>query len=104
MKMRNTRYVRIAGLIASLLAVSPLAVWASEAYHAVERSYPVYPAAPARQTPTEAAAKSVGCLDCHTATDLPSMHANPGVILGCTDCHGGDAGVRFITRQCTSNQ
>jgi hypothetical protein len=96
MKTRYTRHARIAGLIASLIAVSPLAVWAAEAYHAVERSYPVYPAAPARQTPTEAAAKSEGCLDCHTATDLPTMHANPGVILGCTDCHGGDAGVRFM--------
>ena len=50
----NTRYprrARTAGLIALLLAVSPLAVWSSETYHAVERSYPVYPAAPARQTP-----------------------------------------------------
>ncbi|MFM7708528.1 MAG: hypothetical protein ACKO9D_11010, partial [Gammaproteobacteria bacterium] len=71
-------------------------VQASETLHAVERSYPVYPAAPARQTPADAAAKSEGCLDCHTATDLPSMHANPGVVLGCADCHGGDATVRFM--------
>jgi hypothetical protein len=47
--------------------------------------------APAAQTVAEADAKSAGCLTCHTATDRPTMHQNPGVILGCTDCHGGDA-------------
>jgi hypothetical protein len=86
--------------LAALIALSALAcgarVQASESLHAVERSYPVYPVAPARQTPADAAAKSEGCLDCHTATDQPTMHANPGVVLGCTDCHGGDATVRFM--------
>ena len=32
-------------------------------------------------------------MSCHTATDRHTMHQNPGVILGCTDCHGGDAKV-----------
>jgi hypothetical protein len=41
----------------------------------------------------EAEAKSAGCTSCHTATDRHTMHQNPGVILGCTDCHGGEAGV-----------
>src|SRR5579862_454000 len=51
------------------------------------------PPAPASQTVEEAHAKSVGCMSCHTATDRHTMHQNPGVILGCTDCHGGDAKV-----------
>ncbi|MCD6044219.1 MAG: repeat protein precursor, partial [Burkholderiales bacterium] len=34
------------------------------------------------------------CVSCHTSTDQPTMHANPGVSIGCTDCHGGDAGVK----------
>ena len=49
------------------------------------------PPAPASQTQAEADAKSAGCTSCHTATDRHTMHRNPGVILGCTDCHGGDA-------------
>ncbi|MBT8115353.1 MAG: hypothetical protein KJP04_08230, partial [Arenicella sp.] len=53
--------------------------------------YPVYPPAPASQTQVSADSKSSGCLTCHTATDQHTMHSNPGVILGCTDCHGGDA-------------
>jgi hypothetical protein len=32
-------------------------------------------------------------MSCHTATDRHTMHQNPAVILGCTDCHGGDAKV-----------
>ncbi len=43
------------------------------------------------QTPAQAMAKSAGCMTCHTTTDSPSMHTSPNVILGCTDCHGGDA-------------
>ncbi len=50
-------------------------------------------AAPARQSVMDEARKSFGCVSCHTATDRHTMHANPGVVLGCTDCHGGDAGV-----------
>src|SRR4051812_32134397 len=49
------------------------------------------PPAPRQQTAAEAQAKSAGCLGCHTATDSATMHSSPGVILGCTDCHGGNA-------------
>jgi hypothetical protein len=49
------------------------------------------PPAPAKQTVAEAEAKTRGCMSCHTATDRHTMHQNPGVVLGCTDCHGGDA-------------
>ncbi|MFZ9872978.1 MAG: hypothetical protein ACO3FH_08565, partial [Steroidobacteraceae bacterium] len=68
----------------------------AEGLKAVERVYVAAPPAPAKQTHEEAAAKSVGCNDCHTKTDQPTMHANPGVVLGCTDCHGGSANVRWI--------
>ena len=68
----------------------------AEGLKPVERVYVASPPAPAKQTQDEAAAKSVGCNDCHTKTDQPTMHANPGVVLGCTDCHGGSANVRWI--------
>ena len=55
------------------------------------------PHAPARQTVLEAQAKSLGCESCHlnygSGTDHRTMHANPGVVLGCTDCHGGNSSV-----------
>ncbi len=43
------------------------------------------------QTPDQARAKSVGCMECHKTTDALSMHKSPNVVLGCTDCHGGNA-------------
>lgn len=49
--------------------------------------------APAAQTVSQADAKSRGCVSCHVETDRHTMHQNPGVVLGCTDCHGGDAAV-----------
>ena len=58
---------------------------------------PGAPPAPARQTLADATAKSQGCESCHlnygTGNDHRTMHANPGVVLGCTDCHGGKAAV-----------
>ena len=41
------------------------------------------------QTKAEAAVKSAGCLECHQ--NIEEMHASPNVVLGCTDCHGGNA-------------
>jgi hypothetical protein len=52
-----------------------------------------YPSAPQKQSAAQAEAKSEGCVSCHTASDAATMHRQPGVTLGCTDCHGGDAGV-----------
>jgi hypothetical protein len=57
---------------------------------------PASPPAPAKQSAAEADAKSAGCMTCHTATDRHTMHANPAVVLGCTDCHGGDAKVERV--------
>lgn len=59
----------------------------------VERDYPVYPASPKQQTWELADEKSAGCVSCHTASDQKTMHTNPGVVLGCVDCHGGQAKV-----------
>ncbi len=61
---------------------------------AIERTYVTAPPAPAHQSRAEADGKSAGCVTCHTASDAASMHASPSVVLGCTDCHGGNAQVR----------
>jgi hypothetical protein len=67
---------------------------ASEGEKPLDLKYVTAPPAPASQTQGQADAKSAGCMTCHTATDQKTMHANPAVVLGCTDCHGGDAAVR----------
>jgi len=59
----------------------------------VERSYTTAPSAPAFQSWAEADAKSSGCVTCHTASDRKTMHASEAVVLGCTDCHGGNPSV-----------
>ncbi|MES0872790.1 hypothetical protein [Sinimarinibacterium thermocellulolyticum] len=56
-------------------------------------TYQTAPPAPRSQTQAEADAKSTGCVSCHTESDQKTMHRQPGVILGCTDCHGGNATV-----------
>jgi hypothetical protein len=66
---------------------------AEEGEQPVERAYVAQPPAPERQTADSAQAKSQGCVGCHTASDHATMHANPGVVLGCSDCHGGNAQV-----------
>ena len=67
--------------------------YASSNLKPIARTYLTAPAAPARQSVMDADKKSFGCISCHTTTDRHTMHANPGVVLGCTDCHGGDAAV-----------
>ena len=52
------------------------------------------PAAPRTQTQEQADSKSIGCISCHTDSDAKTMHNISAVVLGCTDCHGGDAAVR----------
>ncbi len=41
------------------------------------------------QPQDDADKKSRGCLECHAGVE--PMHASPNVVLGCTDCHGGNA-------------
>ncbi len=87
----------MAGKTAALVAAGLL--FAASAYAAEDEKprrveYPYYPPAPARQTWLEADAKSTGCVSCHEKSDAVTMHASGAVVLGCTDCHGGDASVR----------
>ncbi len=83
-------------LLTSVIAASAQRARASDATETpVFRAYLTAPAAPAKQSTEQAVAKSAGCLSCHSATDQPTMHASSAVVLGCTDCHGGDASVRW---------
>jgi hypothetical protein len=41
------------------------------------------------QTQAQADAKSIGCLECHARVE-PMHKAEQNVVLGCTDCHGGN--------------
>ena len=43
------------------------------------------------ETPERAAAASSGCITCHTGIEHPNMHMEDTVVLGCADCHGGNA-------------
>lgn len=71
----------------------PLRGASGEGEKPVARHYVDSPPAPMNQTPVQAQAKSAGCKSCHTASDTWTMHKSPAVVLGCTDCHGGDARV-----------
>lgn len=55
--------------------------------------YTFTPPAPQNQTWDAANAKSTGCVSCHTDSDQKTMHETPAVVLGCVDCHGGDASI-----------
>jgi hypothetical protein len=81
---RVSRFAGALALAASLAAASP-----AEEPRAID--YPGYPPAPRSQGPEAAEAASAGCRSCHLETDRPTMHASPAVVLGCADCHGGDA-------------
>lgn len=84
----------IAAACAAFALLLPSAVLAdSSKPEKVEREYVTAPNAPAFQTWPQADEKSAGCISCHTASDRKTMHANPAVVLGCTDCHGGNASV-----------
>ena len=81
-------------LMLAALTVPVVILHASDAEKPVERVYAETAPAPMSQTAEQVAAKSDGCYSCHTKTDEPSMHVTPAVMLGCVDCHGGDASVR----------
>jgi hypothetical protein len=84
----------IGGALLALALASPLL--ASEAEKPVARDYSLVQAPPAPQSQEwEAAeAKSAGCVSCHTDSDQKTMHKTQAVVLGCVDCHGGNAAVR----------
>ena len=66
----------------------------------IERSTVARVALPPRnwidQTQREADAKSIGCLQCHQGVE--PMHKAEHVVLGCTDCHGGNPS-RGLTKE-----
>src|ERR1041384_6578013 len=79
-----------------VLQITTVVAFASDEEESpVDRKYVTAPASPERQSAEDAARKSSGCQSCHTTTDQLSMHNNPAVTLGCADCHGGDATVRW---------
>ncbi|MDZ7644667.1 MAG: hypothetical protein U5K76_10860 [Woeseiaceae bacterium] len=89
--MRRLRHSSM--LLPVLLALVPVALPAAEGEEPRDIDYPDYPPAPAQQTRAAADAASAGCVSCHTETDASTMHVSRAVVLGCTDCHGGDAAV-----------
>ena len=83
-------------IVILLLLAASIVSFADSSAPAHGPDAPASPPAPAKQTLVEADAKSQGCITCHTASDRHTMHANPAVVLGCTDCHGGDAKVNKL--------
>ena len=82
----------LVAVVSIALAVAGVAI-AVELESPRKVEYPDYPPAPADQSEAEAARKSDGCQSCHLKSDEATMHPQRSVVLGCTDCHGGDASV-----------
>jgi len=91
--------LRVAVALVMVTVASP--VFAASGEKPLKIDYPHYPPAPKSQTQAMADSKSQGCISCHTASDRHTMHSNPAVVLGCTDCHGGDANVQAPREQVT---
>jgi len=80
----------------ALLAVAVVAPWAvsgTDNERPVQRHYVTAPPTQKGETPEQAEAQSSGCKSCHTDSDALTMHKSKAVVLGCADCHGGDAKV-----------
>jgi hypothetical protein len=92
-KFPTIHLLQVGALVAAVVWMVQGATLAAEGEKPVERVYAATPPAPPDQTAAQADAKSTGCVSCHTATDNKSMHANPAVQLGCTDCHGGNSSI-----------
>src|SRR5688572_22830525 len=98
--MRIGQNILKRALIGAALAAATLVgssqLGAAEKEAAIVRDYSLVRAAPAPRTQDwgEAEAKSAGCQSCHTGSDAHTMHRSPAVILGCTDCHGGNPQVQ----------
>lgn len=82
----------IAGLGAIALTVTPASLLLAAGKEKPQKvDYSFTPPAPQNQTWDAAQEKSAGCISCHTDSDQKTMHETPAVVLGCVDCHGGDA-------------
>ena len=80
-------------LFVLFVTIFGLSVQAAEEEEARYINYAETPPAPAHQSLEQVQDKSDGCISCHTDSDALSMHDNPAVNLGCTDCHGGNSQV-----------
>jgi len=89
------KLLAIASAIAAVAVFVVISVDADANEGGVARkiNYPVYPPAPEYQTQAEADMKSDGCVSCHVPMDNKTMHRSSAVVLGCADCHGGNASV-----------
>src|SRR5688500_18004236 len=85
----------ITGLAATLFLGCAFSGVANAGLFGDEPQYVPAAPAPKSQTDEMVRSKTEGCQSCHTQTDSSTMHTNPAVKLGCTDCHGGDASVRL---------
>jgi hypothetical protein len=56
-----------------------------------------------KQAQPDADPKSSGCLSCHSPIETPSMHPTGTVLLGCTDCHGGNSQARIAAGTSSSS-
>jgi hypothetical protein len=96
-RTRNGRWHGLSAALQALMLMSVLfaaTVQASGGHAAVHRDYVTAPSAPTDRSVADAHLRSAGCQSCHTGSDSASMHRSDSVVLGCTDCHGGDATVR----------
>jgi hypothetical protein len=103
---RGTHNGKLRLTAVGLFLLVPLAALAAGEMEApVARTYAIAPPAVRGETSQEAEERSAGCKSCHTASDSATMHNTPAVVLGCTDCHGGNASVsapRTLSRSDTA--
>jgi hypothetical protein len=94
-RMRGIAVKGRSALVLALLAALASPLGAAEEEKPVARDYRLVRAEPAPRTQEwdAAEAKSAGCVTCHTESDAKTMHRSPAVVLGCTDCHGGNASI-----------
>lgn len=88
-------------VLLALLVIPSSMLHASDEENPQKITYAFSPPAPQTQTSFNAMAKSAGCISCHSASDASSMHKSEAVVLGCADCHGGDASVRLANTSWT---
>ena len=95
LSLRTKNAARTAALLSSVALICGASLFSANLFSSTDSPtavtrYTSTPPAPERQSVMDASRKSSGCVSCHTGTDRHTMHQNPAVILGCTDCHGGD--------------
>lgn len=88
-----SQWIGLLAFWAAALLLPTAILYASDEEKPVARIYAPSVPAPMSQTAAQVASKSGGCYSCHTRTDEPTMHASSVVMLGCVDCHGGNAAI-----------